>query len=220
VRILVAEDLASTRWLIAETLREMGHEVTAAADGAEAWEAFQRERHPLVIVDWLMPAMDGISLTARIREHEPRRETFILLETGRGTSEDVALALQAGVDDYITKPLTTEHLRARVTIAERRIELDRQARLAEEAHARGRWLRGVGETTLAVQHEINTPLTTLLAELEHARESSDPAEREGALSEASEQARRIAEVLRRLEVLADPRSIVPEGGLGMIDLAP
>jgi DNA-binding response OmpR family regulator len=197
----------------------MGHHVTAVDDGAAAWEAFQREHPTLLIVDWLMPEIDGVELSRRVRAAEGGRDVYILMATGRGTSEDLATALDAGVDDYITKPVSPEHLRARVAIAERRIAQEAARRGAEEALARARWLAGIGEAALAMQHELNTPLATLMGELALLAETATSAEQRRAVDAADAQAQRIARVVRRLAAAHDPQSVEPVPGLRMLDLS-
>jgi DNA-binding response OmpR family regulator len=219
VKVLVADDVGVTRRIIEETLRDLGHEVTGVADGAAAWQAFLVDRHPLVVTDWLMPGMDGLELCRRIRGEPNGGLTFLLIQTGRGTSDDLAVALAAGIDDYITKPVSVEQLRARVQIAERRMAQEGLRRSAEEALAHGQWLAGIGETALALQHEVRSPLTALLGELEMGLDSSDPAEHREALVAAAEQTRRIADIIRRLATLRDPGHSEKLPGFRMIDLS-
>ena len=96
VKIVLAEDIGVTRRLFEETLLDIGHEVTAVGDGDAALAAVNRVRPPLVILDWLMPKLDGLQVCSRIREMDGGRELFILMQTGRGTSEDLAAALACG----------------------------------------------------------------------------------------------------------------------------
>lgn len=218
MRILVAEDIASARRIVEATLAEAGHEVVAVGDGEEAWAAFQREPAPLLVLDWLMPKLDGLELCRRVRALPGGADVFVLMQTGRGTAEDLAAALDAGVDDYIVKPLTREHLRARVTIAERRIADRAAQRAAEQALARAEWLAGIGATTISMQHELSTPLTILLAEIDRARSAAVDVERRAALDAAEEQTRRVTAVLRRLASLDTPRTVERIPGVRMLDL--
>ena len=219
MKIVVAEDVAVTRRLLQSTLGELGHDVIAVTDGAEAWDAWQRERSPLLVLDWLMPELDGVELTRRVRRTAAGRDTFVLMVTVRAEADDLDVALAAGVDDYIVKPVTPEQVRARVTIAERRIEERMARRTAERALARAQWLAGIGETTLAMQHELNTPLTTLLAEIALARGPLSDAQRTAALDSAELQASRIAQVLRHLSTLDAPRTVEMLPGVRMLDLS-
>lgn len=218
MRILLAEDIGVTRRMLTEALTDMGHEVTSVGDGGEAWEAYASEPFPLVVLDWMMPELDGLELCARIRGTPSGRDTFVLLQTGRGTSEDLDVALAAGVDDYIAKPVTPEHLRARIAIAISRMDM-RRARQATEAElARARWLAGIGETALALQHEMSSPLSALLGEISLGLESGSAESLRAALAAAQTQARRIADVLRRLSALKSPQTVEALPGVRMLDL--
>lgn len=220
MRVILAEDSGVTRRLFASVITERGHEVTAVADGLEAWQAFERAPAPLVVLDWLLPSIDGLEVCRRIRASEAGRATFVLVATGRGSGEDVATALDAGADDFLAKPVAPEHLRARLAIAERRINQDAERRDAVEALARAQWLAGIGQTTLSLQHEINNPLAALLWEAELL--ASDPAAPEPllpSLNSIAAQARRVAAVVSRLARLQDPRTVEYVHGRQMLDLA-
>jgi DNA-binding response OmpR family regulator len=138
--------------------------------------------------------------------------------TSRDADGDLSTALDAGVDDYLMKPFTAEQLRARVAIAERRLEHAAAHRKAEEALAHAQWLAGIGEATVAMQHEVNNPLAALVAHVGlAASEECTPQVREH-LEVITQQARRIATVMRRLSSLGDPRSVEYANGNRMIDL--
>ena len=219
MKILLAEDSSVTRVLFEAIITEAGHNVTSVEDGHAAWDSFERERPPLVIIDWMMPGLDGIQLCRRIRASDGGQDTFVLLLTGRGTSEDVESALDAGVDDFVAKPVSTEVLRARVCIAERRIHQNAVRRATEEALARARWLAGIGEATLTMQHEINNPLAALIAEAELLASDLETLNSQRPhLASIGVQARRIADVVRRLSRLEDPRSVEYIEGVRMLDL--
>jgi DNA-binding response OmpR family regulator len=102
-----------------------------ANDGVAAWEEFQREPAPLVVLDVNMPAMNGLEVCRRIRAHPMGGETFVLVVTARDGRDDLVNVLAAGADDYVTKPSSPENLRARLEIARLRIGLDTARRAAE-----------------------------------------------------------------------------------------
>jgi signal transduction histidine kinase len=107
-----------------------------------------------------------------------------------------------------------------VVIAERRIEQNAARRTAEEALARARWLAGIGEATLTLQHQINNPLTALLTEAQLLAEEPDvQTEHRQRLEMISEQAQRISKVVRRMSRLEDPRTVEYLEGAPMIDLS-
>jgi signal transduction histidine kinase len=127
--------------------------------------------------------------------------------------------LAAGADDYITKPSSPENLRARIEIAGQRILQNAARRAAESELAKSRWLAGIGETTIAIEHEINNPLSALLGHAELLL--MDPAvndEQREQLRIILEQASRIADVVRRLARLKNPQSVEYLAGARMLDL--
>jgi len=119
MHVLIAEDDAVTRLTLSAALKRMGHEVTVAADGAEAWSDLQLLHAPVVISDWQMPEMDGPDLCRRIRGRKDDRYTYFILVTATGGKQRYLEGMEAGADDFITKPVDLEELRARLTVAER-----------------------------------------------------------------------------------------------------
>lgn len=210
------------RLLLTRVVEQCGHAVvTAAADGEEAWDAYVVAPPPLVILDWEMPRMNGLEVCRRIRESKSSDETFILMVTARDRSEDLTAVLDAGADDYMSKPVTPDNLQARLRIAERRIEVQVARRSAEDELRKARYLAGIGETSLALQHEINNPLAALLshAALIEAK-MIEPDEMDEALTTIVQQAKRISEVVKKLRELDDPRSVEYLGQSRMIDINP
>ncbi len=200
------------RLLLEEVLRAGGHEPIAASDGAEAWAVFERELPPLVILDWQMPELDGLEVCRRIRAHPEGDITFVLVVTARDGADDLTAVLDAGADDYMSKPVTPDNLHARLRIAERRIEVSRARRAAEIALRRARYLAGIGETTLALHHEINNPLAALLMSTSLIESGiMGDAEVKASIKVIAEQARRIADVVKRLgEVERERRALSVE----------
>ena len=148
MRILVAEDQSVSRHILVGNLRKWGYDVTAVENGTRAWEALQAEgAPPLAILDWLMPGMDGIDICRRIRQSPRRRPIYLILLTARQGQEDKIHGLQAGADDYITKPFNREELRARVQVGIRVLELQgalaQRVRELEEALSRVKILQGL-----------------------------------------------------------------------------
>lgn len=124
MRILVAEDDVTSRMLLEHTLKKWGYEVVSTNNGLAAWEALQVENPPkVVILDWMMPEMDGHEICRRLRASEHLRTTYVILLTARITREDLVDGLTAGADDYITKPFNNEELHARLKVGLRIVEL-------------------------------------------------------------------------------------------------
>ena len=219
MRVLIADDDAIARTLLCAVLADLGHEVVTAEDGERAWALFQIAPPPLVVLDINMPALDGLTVCRRIREHALGRETFVLVLTARDGRDDLREVLAAGADDYVTKPSSPENLRARLEIAGQRILQNAAARAAEVELSRSRWLAGIGETTIAIEHEINNPLSALLghAELLLMAAALDE-EQTDSLRIIQEQGARIADVIRRLARLKNPQSVEYLAGSRMLDL--
>jgi CheY-like chemotaxis protein len=219
MRVLVADDDSIILSLYEQVLELVGHEAVSYGDGTSAWEAFQKEAFPMAVLDWNMPGIDGVDLCRRIRATEKGKATFILMITAREGAEALRAALDAGADDFIAKPLSAENLSARLTIAERRMETDAARRRAEFALARAQWLAGIGETSLAVQHEINNPLASLIGGAYLLESIRSPEEQRELVKTVAAAAKRISDVVQRLANLKDPKSVEYLQGSRMIDLS-
>jgi CheY-like chemotaxis protein len=122
--------------------------VSTCTDGAAAWETLQAADAPsLVVLDWTMPKMDGLEVCQKLRALPEGRLTYVILLTAREREEDIVAGLEAGADDYVTKPFHTEELRARVKVGARVVGLQRslteRVTELEDALARVKYLRGL-----------------------------------------------------------------------------
>ena len=148
MRILIAEDDKTSRLVLETILKKWGHEVVATSDGDEAWAALQADGAPgLAILDRMMPGIDGAEVCKRAREMNRTKPLYIILLTALGRKEDIVTGLEAGADDYVTKPFSNEELHARIHVAQRIIELqtalsDRVEEL-EDALAHVKTLQGI-----------------------------------------------------------------------------
>ena len=127
-QIVVAEDQADIRDLIVMNLRQAGHEVLAFADGAAALASQAERQSDLMVLDLMMPGLDGLEVTKALRARG--RATPILMLTARSTELDRVLGLELGADDYLTKPFSMAEQLARVKALLRRAELLRAAQNA------------------------------------------------------------------------------------------
>ena len=118
-KVLVLDDEPNIREVVGLYLRREGHAVVSAADGEEALGLFRRERPDLVVLDLILPGIDGVEVCRRMREE--RRVPLIML-TARGEEADRALGLEAGADDYVVKPFRPRELMARVSALLRETE--------------------------------------------------------------------------------------------------
>ena len=119
LRILVVDDEPNILATLAPLLRSRGYEVSTAMTGRSAVEAVERENPDLMVLDLGLPDMDGVEVTRLVRDG---RTTPIVVLSARGAEDDKVRALDAGADDYVTKPFGTEELLARVRVALRRTE--------------------------------------------------------------------------------------------------
>ncbi|PPE70846.1 phosphate regulon transcriptional regulator PhoB [Caldimonas thermodepolymerans] len=119
-RVLVVEDESAIAELIAIHLRHAGHEVTVVADAASAAAEVDRVLPDLVLLDWMLPGHSGLSLAQRWRAQARTRELPIIMLTARGEEPDKVAGLDAGADDYVTKPFSTNELMARIRAVLRR----------------------------------------------------------------------------------------------------
>lgn len=119
MRILLAEDDAVAGQTLTAILTAQGHEVTAVENGIDAWGLWKVSHQRVIVSDWLMPAMDGIELCRKIRAQPPGPYTYFIMQTIRTGLGNFLEAMDAGVDDFITKPIVPEELKARLNVAER-----------------------------------------------------------------------------------------------------
>jgi phosphoserine phosphatase RsbU/P len=135
VNILIADDDAASLSRLKTLVESQGHRALCAEDGAEAWELYRNGDCGLVIVDWSMPGMDGLELARRIRSSPATTYTYVMLLFSPDQRERIEAGMAAGVDDFLTKPVTGDDLLARIAIATRITSLqqiqDRQLRELE-----------------------------------------------------------------------------------------
>ena len=131
MRILLVEDHTESRKNLQRLIERRGHEVVAVASAEEAKQELATREFPFLILDWMLPGESGIDLCRDLRKRPRGDEFFILLVTARADTEDLEQALEAGANDYLTKPLDLGLLNVRISVAERQIR-----ELAERNHAR------------------------------------------------------------------------------------
>jgi len=131
--VLIAEDDSFSRSLLSQTLIRLGYQVVEANNGQQAWEILQEKNIQLVITDWMMPEMDGLELTRKIRASNMfTGYVYIVILTGRRGIENIVVGLDAGADDYLIKPFSPKELSARLKIGQRILDLEQRLRGARE----------------------------------------------------------------------------------------
>jgi len=134
MKVLIAEDDSVSRRMLKAFLVKWGYEVLVATEGEEAWGILQGNDAPrLAVLDWVMPGRDGIDICRSVRQRKGWPYIYILLLTARGQKEDIVEGLEAGADDYVTKPFDSYELRARLRAGRRIVELQEQLLQAREA---------------------------------------------------------------------------------------
>lgn len=129
MKILAIDDDPVAQLVLEAALKSFGHEVTLAADGVEAWALLQGQPFRAVVSDWRMPQLDGLELCRRVRLKVGRDYVyFILLTQHSASDENHQAALEAGVDDFLTKPIDLRELRLRLHVAERILSYTKQVR--------------------------------------------------------------------------------------------
>jgi DNA-binding response OmpR family regulator len=133
-RILLVDDEQSVQTLLTYPLRKDGYEVVSALDGRAALDAFAEQRFDLVVLDIMLPKLDGIEVCRRLRS---RSQVPIIMLTAKDDEIDKVLGLEMGADDYITKPFSVREFRSRVRAALRRSEMLRARPHGEEPISSG-----------------------------------------------------------------------------------
>ena len=134
MKVLAAEDNPVFQSMLRALLTKWGYDVVAARDGIEAWRILESAGAPrLAILDWMMPGMDGVELCRRVRGSAREPYIYILLLTARTESEDLVQGMEAGADDYLTKPFNAHELRVRLRAGGRILDLQEELMLAREA---------------------------------------------------------------------------------------
>lgn len=127
MRILIAEDDSTSRLMLAAILEKQGYEVIEAVDGIAAMNALQQNNAPrLAILDWLMPGLDGLEVIRRIRVLHTEHKPYLIMLTSMGAKNNIITGLDAGANDYLTKPFDPDELHARIEVGRRFVELQNE----------------------------------------------------------------------------------------------
>jgi two-component system cell cycle response regulator len=213
-RVLIAEDDAMFRRILQSWLQGWSYQVTVAEDGTKAWEILQQERPPeLLILDWVMPGIDGTELCRRIRDRQRGPYQYILLVTAKDDKQDLVRGLEAGADDYLTKPFDRSELRARLRVGRRILNLQADLIQAREelrfqaTHdtLTGIWNRGALLDLLQreLQRAARSQSTTgiLMLDLDHFKNINDTYGHLTGDIVLKEVARRMSRVIRSYDLV-------------------
>lgn len=186
MRILAADDSAMARHLLENLLPQWGHEVVCVSDGKSAWELLQGDNAPrMAVLDWMMPGMSGPEVCREVRKQVGRPYSYLLLVSSREDKHYVVSGLDAGADDYLTKPFYPEELNARLRVGLRILELEDKLVAAREVlqhSATHDELTGLLNRAsivdtlrreLARSHREGVSCGVLLADLDHFKSVND-----------------------------------------------
>lgn len=179
MRILIAEDDPVSRRILQDILEDWQYEVVATSNGNEAWEVLQHEKPPLLaILDWMMPGMSGVEICRRLRDSKKESYVYVLILTAKHEKQDIILAMDAGADDYVSKPFDDQELRVRLRAGQRIVELQETLRF-QAAHdvLTGVWNRGmiidILKRELDRSGRQNEPFGVIMADLDHFKDVND-----------------------------------------------
>jgi two-component system, cell cycle response regulator len=186
VKVLIAEDDMVSRRLLEATLTRWGYEVVVTRDGVEAWQVLQGTAPPpLAILDWMMPGMDGVEVCRKVRQRGQEPYIYLLLLTTKGRKENIIEGLDAGADDYLTKPFDPHELQVRLRTGKRIVTLQselidaREALRIQATHdaLTGMWnRRAIIEmlgNELARSRRDGLPVAVAMADLDHFKHIND-----------------------------------------------
>jgi len=158
MKIIIAEDNPASLKLMEKILAKQGEDIFCAKDGKEAIKLIQKTGARLILSDWLMPNMDGLSLCQAIRKSDFHGYVYIILLTSKSEIEDTLSAFDAGADDYIVKPFNPKELLARIKVGKRTIELEDKYKNLHVQLLQSEKMAAVGQLSAGIAHEINNPV--------------------------------------------------------------
>lgn len=212
-KILVVEDDAVTRARLAFLLRKNGYQVDVADDGDSGWLRFQEAHYPIVLTDWSMPGLSGPELCERIRSYQGELYTYVILITGKTEKSNIAQGLDAGADDYVTKPFDSGELIARLRTGWRILNLQASMRRAQrqlEELASRDGLTGVLNRR-ALEERLKkaftyflrrrAPLSLAMLDLDHFKRINDNYGHQAGDDVLREAARRVTSVVREYDTV-------------------
>lgn len=186
MRVLVADDDQISRKVVKALLSKWGYEVVEAESGTQAWDILQEADSPrLVVMDWMMPGMDGLDICRRLRDAGNRTYHYIILLTSRDSKEDIIGGLNAGADDYITKPFFHQELEVRLRVGGRILKLQKsleealELQLYQAQHDPLTDIFNHGEILGVLEREIerskreNTSLAVIMGDIDHFKKVND-----------------------------------------------
>ncbi len=213
-KILVADDDATTRMILCKSLAKLGYQVAIAEDGDHAWSVLQAPEAPnLAILDWLMPGLSGPDICRKLRARENGPYVYVILLTAMDKLNDLVHGIEAGADDYITKPFNSQELSARLRAGQRILDLQHEllaAHKALEIRATHDGLTGLWNHAAIIERLANEldrarrdagRIGVILFDLDHFKQVNDTYGHRVGDQVLREAAQRIKTVLRPYDVV-------------------
>ncbi len=203
-QILLVDDDPSGLRLLERYTQQAGYQALTASSVRDALKLFDQHHPRIVVSDWLMPEIDGLEFCRQIRARSGDRFTFFMILSSNGDMTDVQTAMDAGVDDYLVKPLRRQQLNPRLQVATRLIELESQTehrlKLESERNNLKESISSMEKVLGIVAHELRTPLVGIrtLSETLLMPEMSDPVQRENMIGGIRDESVRMAEMVNNL----------------------
>ena len=214
MKVLAAEDNPVFQSMLRAMLTKWGYEAVIARDGNEAWQALEADDGPrLAVLDWMMPGMDGVEVCRRVRAVPRESYVYLILLTARTDSQDLVEGMEAGADDYLTKPFEAHELRVRLRAGRRVLDLQHQLLAAQEAlrvQATHDCLTGLlnhGAILDTLHKELargsreQLPIALLMADLDRFKNVNDTHGHQGGDTVLHEAAGRMKSAIRRYDAL-------------------
>jgi diguanylate cyclase (GGDEF)-like protein len=214
MQILVAEDNPVFQSMLKNMLGKWGYDVVVAGNGELAWQIMQTaEAPPLAILDWMMPGINGVEICRLIRKAEQARYVYVILLTAKTEQKDLVEGMDAGADDYLTKPFNTHELRVRLRAGRRILDLQEQLLRAQEALREqathdgltGLWNRtsilDILQKEAARSVRESLPLAVLMADLDNFKKINDTYGHLAGDSVLRESARRMRSNIRTYDAI-------------------
>jgi two-component system, cell cycle response regulator len=207
MRVLIADDDPAALLLLESLLEDWGYEVVKARDGTEAWDVLRRaDSPPLAILDWMMPGLDGVDVCRKVRQEGEAPYVYFILLTGKARMLDIVEGMDAGADDYVSKPFEEQELKVRLRAGRRIVELHEELRTQATCDAlTGTWNRRmileILQREVARAAREGTSVGVIMADLDHFKRLNDTHGHlagDAALREAS---RRMCVALRPYDAL-------------------
>ena len=207
MKILIADDDPLSLMYLQEALQDWGYEVITVSDGKSACDILQQPDAPvLAIIDWMMPEMDGIDVCRVIRNTVRERYIYMIMLTARTETRFIVEAMNAGADDFISKPFNIEELQVRVRAGRRISELEQELRIKATHDAlTGVYnhgaIIGILEKEMAHQKRTTYPVSIIFADIDHFKRTNDEHGHLAGDAVLREVARRMTAMLRPYDTL-------------------